>query len=214
MSALSRKFDIPLLTNDWQADVAQLLDESHMAAWSDSPALRTQFAVSLAHFLGTQRETEVCVFYGKHITDLDSFCHQLERCLPGPTLDRRIHGPRGAVNLLRNRPSFRGRIPSKYRYYIWHDADVLLRHDAKLFGQIVDALTGVAAEAEYVSDDLLLIHRCIYVGGAILDIYGEDPKGQFRSWFADEQPEPFWQVVTGIEAPSFTRYRIDSIATE
>jgi hypothetical protein len=211
MSALSRKPDVPILSTDWQADVAQLLDESHLVAWSDLADLRTQFAVSLAHFLGTQRETEVCVFYGKHITDLDSFCHQLERCLPGPALNRRIHGPGGAVNLLRARPSFRGRVPSKYRYYIWHDADVLLRADSKLFGQIVDAITGVAAEAEYVSDDLLLIHRCIYVGGPILDVYAEDGRGQFQAWMNDGQPEPFWQVVTGLEAPSFTRYRIDTI---
>jgi hypothetical protein len=214
MSALSRKFEVPLLTTDWQADVAQLLDESHLVAWSDAAALRTQFAVSLAHFLGSQNDTEVCVFYGKHITDLDSFCHQLERCLPGPGLERRIHGPRGAVNLLRARPSFRGRIPSKYRYYIWHDADVLLRADSKLFGQVVDAISGVAAEAEYVSDDLLLIHRCVYVGGAILDIYAEDGKSQFNQWLDDGQGDPFWRVVTGVEAPTFTRYRIDSIAAE
>lgn len=213
MSALSRKLDVPSLTSDWQADVAQMLDESHLVAWADLPDLRTQFAVSLAHFLGTQRETEVCVFYGKHITDLDSFCHQLERCLPGPHLDRRIHGPGGAVNLLRARPSFRGRIPSKYRYYIWHDADVLLRSDARLFSQIVDAITGVAAEAEYVSDDLLLIHRCIYVGGPILDVYGEDPRGQFQSWLPDGPHEPFWKVVTGIDAPSFTRYAINRVAS-
>jgi len=212
MSALSRKFDVPLLTTDWQADAAQLLDESHMAAWADSAELRTQFSVSLAHFLSSQRDTEVCVFYGKHITCLDSFCHQLERCLPGPPLERRLHGSRGAVNLMRTRPSFRGRVPSKYRYYIWHDADVLLRANPSLFGQVIDAISGVAAEAEYVSDDLLVIHRAIYVGGPILDIYADDPVAQFQSWHNDGHAEPFWKVVTGIEAPTFTKYRIDSIA--
>jgi hypothetical protein len=214
MSALSRKFDLPHLTTDWEADVTQLLDESHMCAWADSPALRTQFAVALAHFLGTQRDTEVCVFYGRHITDLESFCHQLERCLPGPTLERRLHGPRGAVNLLRSRPSLRGRSPSKHRYYIWHDADTLLKADPNLFGQIVDCLSGVAAEAEYVSDDLLLLHRAVYIGGPILDLYAQNPKAQFQSWYNDGHDQPFWQAVTDIAAPSFVRYPIESIAAE
>jgi hypothetical protein len=61
---------------------------------------------------------------------------------------------------------------------------------------------------------LLLIHRCVYVGGAILDIYAEDGKSQFNQWLDDGQGDPFWRVVTGVEAPTFTRYRIDSIAAE
>jgi hypothetical protein len=209
MSALSRQPEVILLAQDWQADVTQLLDENHLAAWSDTPQRRTQFAVSLAQFLGTQRDTEVCVFYGKHINDLDSFCYQLERAIPGPSLDRRIDGPGGVVALLRTRASFRGRPESKFRYYIWHDADVLLRANHNLFGQLVDALAGVAAEAEYVSDDLLLLHRAVFVGGPILDIYAEDPRSQFNAWRQDEHDEPFWRVVTGIEAPPFLRYRID-----
>lgn len=213
MSALSRKFDIPCISSHWQADVAQMLDESHLAAWADAPELCTQFAVSLTHFLAAQRDTEVCVFYGKHITCLDSFCHQLERCLPGPALERRLHGPSGAVNLLRARPSLRGVTPSKYRYYIWHDADVLLRANSKLFGQVVDAISGVAAEAEYVTDDLLLIHRAVYLGGPILDIYADDPAAQFQSWHNDGHDEPFWQVVTGVEAPTFTKYQIGAFAS-
>ncbi len=212
MSALSRKPEAILLAQDWQADVTQLLDEHHLAAWSDSPQRRTQFAVSLGQFLGNQRDTEVCVFYGKHITDLDSFCYQLERAIPGPTLDRRIDGPGGIVALLRTRASFRGRPESKYRFYIWHDADVLLRSNAALFGQLVDAIAGVAAEAEYVSDDLLLLHRAVFVGGAMLDVYAEDPGAQFRAWRMDEHAEPFWQVVTGIDVPPFMRYRIDVLS--
>src|SRR6185369_9520812 len=72
MSALSRQTsELVLLAPDWQADVTQLLDEHHMVAWSDLPQRRTQFAVSLSQFLGSQRDTEVCVFYGKYITDLE-----------------------------------------------------------------------------------------------------------------------------------------------
>jgi hypothetical protein len=217
MSALSRQPENPLLVADWQADVTQLLDEHHLVAWSDVAQRRMQFAVSLGRFLGSLRDTEVCVFYGRFITDLDSFCYQLERNVPGPILDRRIDGPSGIANLLRARASFRGRPETKHRYYIWHDADVMFRSNTKLFSQITDAMSGVAAEAEYASDDLLLIHRSVYVGGSILDVYAEDPRGQFQSWLADEDHpdhEPFWRLVTGIERPPFMRYRIDGLSPE
>jgi hypothetical protein len=218
MSALSRQPEIPLLVTDWQADVTQLLDEHHLVAWSDMPSRRMQFAVSLGRFLGSLRDTEVCVFYGKFITDLDSFCYQLERSLPGPSIERRIDGPTGIASLLRARASFRGRPETKLRYYIWHDADALLRTNHRLFGQIVDAISGVAAEAEYASDDLLLIHRAVYVGGSILDVYADDERGQFRSWLRDgptgQEIAPFWEIVTGVERPAFLRYRVDCLSPE
>lgn len=217
MSALSRQPENPLLVADWQADVTQLLDEHHLVAWSDVAQRRMQFAVSLGRFLGSLRDTEVCVFYGRFITDLDSFCYQLERNVPGPILDRRIDGPTGIANLLRARASFRGRPETKHRYYIWHDADVMFRSNTKLFAQIADAMSGVAAEAEYASDDLLLIHRSVYVGGSILDVYAEDPRGQFQSWLGDEDHpnhEPFWKLVTGLERPAFLRYRVDALSPE
>lgn len=213
MSALSRKPDVPpLVVPDWQGDVTQLLDEAHLIAWSEFPQRRTQFAVQLGQFLGSLKDAEVCVLYGKFITDLDTFCYQLERAIPGPALDRRIHGPSSIVSLLRERPSFHGRAQSKYRFYIWHDADVLLKADHVLFGKLVDALAGVAAEAEYVSDDLLMIHRAVFVGSSMLDVYADDARGQFSSWHDDGKGEPFWQVVTGIEAPNFLRYRIDALS--
>lgn len=216
MSALSRHTEIPVLVPDWHADVVQLLDEHHLVAWSDMPKRRMQFAVSLGRFLSALRDTEVCMFYGRFITDLDSFCYQLERNLPGPGLERRLDGPAGIASLLRARASFRGRPETKHRFYIWHDADIMLQRDPVLFGQLVDTLSGVAAEAEFTSDDLLLIHRSVYVGGSALDLYSEDASGQFRTWYNDGPPghdvEPFWQIVTGVERPPFLRYRIDCLS--
>lgn len=214
MSALSRHVDIPLLIPDWHADVAQLLDDHHLVAWSEAAARRTQFAVNLAQFLGSQQGSDVCVLYGRFITDLESFCHQLERAIPGPALERRLHGPRGAVSLLRSRPNCRGRAEPRYRYYIWHDADVLLKADSRLFGQIADAFAGVAAEAEFATEDLLLLHRAVFVGSSMLDVYYEDLRGQFRCWASDGHAEPFWQVVTGVKKPPYRRFRVDALKAE
>ena len=142
MSALSRQPDSPLLVADWQPEVTQHLEENHLVATSDFPGRRLQFATSLGQFLGMQRDTEVCPFYGRFITDLESFCYQLERAVPGPLLDRRIDGPGGIAALLRNRMIVRGKPATKFRYYIWHDADVLLQRDRvqvnSLHGQAVN----------------------------------------------------------------------------
>jgi hypothetical protein len=213
MSALIRQPESPFVVPHWQPAVVQLLEESHLVAISASARRRMHFAVSLSQFVQGLRDAEVCTLYGQFITDLESFCHQLERAIPGPLLDRRIDGPRGVTALLRSREVFRGRPASKFRFYVWHDADVLLRHDEHLFGRLADALAGVAAEAEYVSDDLLLIHRAVYVGGPLLAEYAESPAGQLQVWYPDTPgDEPFWQLVTGIERPPVTAYQIDGLS--
>lgn len=211
MSAFARQSTPQGVGNGWQPDVAQLLDENHLVAWSNHARLRLDFGTSLARFLSAQADTEVCNFYGRYTSCLESFCHQLERLLNGPTLDRRIDGPRGVTSLLRTRDPSGPARPSRFRYYIWHDADVMLRADRKLFGRLVDALAGVAAEAEYASDDLLLIQRCVFVGSDELQRYAGDAEGQFRQWMMDEFDEPFWQVVTGLEAPQFLRFDVDKL---
>ncbi len=86
---------------------------------------------------------------------------------------------------------------------------MLLHENHKLFGRLADALAGVAAEAEYASDELLIIQRTIYVGGPLLDVYAENRHGQFRAWYTDGHGEPFWKVVTGLDAPPVLRYQID-----
>ncbi|MCA9298178.1 MAG: hypothetical protein KDA28_03880 [Phycisphaerales bacterium] len=211
MGAISRHLEEAFAVVDWQPDVAARLDEHHLVSWSGVPARRIRFASSLSQFLETQRDTEVIALYGQFIEDLDSFCAQIERAIPGGPVERRIDGPRGLTALLRQRNSYRHQRPSRYRYYIWHDADVLLKKNHRLFGRIVESMAGVAAESEYVSDDLLLIHRAVFVGGPLLDVYAEDPQGQFNAWCDDGLGEPFWRVVTGIEAPRTDRFQIDEL---
>jgi len=212
MSALTRQPDSPFGAANWQPEVVQLLNEHHLVATSESQRRRMHFAVSLGQFLQGLRDAEVCTLYGRFITDLDSFCYQLERAIPGPLVERRIDGPRGVTALLRSRGVFRGRPAAKFRFYIWHDADVLCRENQQLFGLLVDALAGVAAEAEYACDDLLLIHRTVFVGGQLLETYADCDDGQFQVWAQDgEAGDPFWQVVTGIEQPPVLRYLIDAL---
>lgn len=204
----------PATTPTWQPDALAITDEAHLVATSDNPAGRAAFAGSMSQFIQGIRHAEVCPLFGRHITDLDSLCYQLEHALPWEqalTLERRIDGPRGLTNLLRQRPTFRGRPAARHRYYLWHDADVLLERDADLFGRAIDAILGVAAEAEYVSDDLLLIHRLIAVGGSSLCLYACDQSGQFNSWYDDGCGEPFWSVVTGIEAPTTQGRHIEEL---
>ncbi len=211
MSALSRLDTLEPRLATWQPEVTRLLDESHVAASSPFGWQRSTFGMALGDFLRRLRDAEVCTLYGRYITDLPSFCTQLERQLPGPALEPRIDGRRGITQLLRSRDPIRGQRPPRFRFFIWHDADVLLRSDARLFGRLVDALTGVAAEAEYASDDMLLLQRTVFLGGPILDSYAGYEDGQFRSWYDDDMGEPFWRVATGVERPPVCTLSIDRL---
>lgn len=211
MSALSVQAETPFVAGDWQPDIVQLLDEQHLVACASDPRRRMHFAVSLGQFLQSLRDAEVCALYGRFITDLESFCYQLERAIPGPVLERRIDGPRGVTALLRSRDSFRGRSSSKFRFYVWHDADVLLKADEELFANLVETILGVAGEAEYASDDMLLIHRAVFVGGPMLSRYADRAEGQLQSWGQDPFGDPFWRIVSGLERPPVGQYSIDTL---
>ncbi|MBM4107383.1 MAG: hypothetical protein FJ255_00975 [Phycisphaerae bacterium] len=201
MSAIARHGRSPFRAPDWQPEALQRMDEQHLVAWSAVPGRRVAFGAAFTEFLALQRDAELCVLYGHSIVDLETLCAQLERSLPGPELSRRIEGLTGVVAWLRSRSTGRFRHAAKFRYYLWHDADVLLKHDAELFGRLVDAIAGVSAEAEYVSDEMLLIHRAVIVGSPALAEYGARTEGQFRSWFDDGLGRPFWLEVTGVPTP-------------
>lgn len=208
---LAHRSDSPFLRLNWQADALALTDEAHLVAWSASAARRIGFATEIAQFIQSQSHTEICQFFGRSIVNLETFCQQLERGIPGPPLARRIDGPRGVAALLRSRDALHGGAPSRYRYLLWHDADALLAADQRLFGALMDAIMGVAAEAEYVSDELLLLHRAVLIGGPSLARYAEEPAGQFQSWLSDGFSEPFWKVVTGLQRPPVVTFEIDRL---
>ena len=190
-----------------------MLDEDHLVCISESAPLRIQFGLHLTRFVRRQRGMEVCQLHGRNIANMEDFCAQLERLIPGPMLARQIDGPRGAVSLLRRHEDPPGMPAHRHRFYLWHDADVLLSSDAGLFGALVDAMLGVSAEFEYSIEDALLLQRGVFCGGGALGAYWRDERGQFRSWKRDAFREPFWHAATGIEAPSTSLVHLDSLIT-
>ena len=203
----------PELHPSWQVDVAQLLEERHLVAWAHGERERLAFSNALAAYLRTLHDVEVWVLRGQQITNFESFCAELERIVPGRPLARSIDGRGGVIDFLRTRgPDLPGLASTKTRYYLWQDANVMLRRDHILFGQLVDAIIGVAAEAEYASEDLLLIHRGVFIGAPSLDAYAEDPRGQFRSWARERREPALWEVVSGLSHPPVLRYRIGPVA--
>lgn len=195
---------------------ALALDESHLVAWSRSAPVAERFALDLANLLGHYPETQVCSIAGWLVRDLHSFCHQLEIGLAKaasadslPRIRRDVHGPGGVVEHLKQRGGHgedAHHVADKRRYYVWRDADALLRKDEGLFSELVDAISGVAAADEFCGPDLLFLHRAVYVGGPALNTYANKRTGQFRKWLRDRGPageknEPLWRTITGVSKP-------------
>lgn len=188
--------------------IGEVLDESHVVALSPDSLAGGRFIAGVGEYLEKLADTQVCVLHGDRVTDLNSFCEELGRALPGRALEPRLDGPSGVLETLRRRHADADPASLKRRYYLWSDADILLRRDKVLFGRLVDAIAGVAAEAEYASEDVLLLHRAVFAGGAALAAYADDERGQFRAWLREGAEVPFWQVVSGIEAPRFCFFRV------
>ncbi|CAN5740047.1 hypothetical protein BH11PLA1_BH11PLA1_19890 [soil metagenome] len=185
----------------------ELLDEHHVVACTRNLGARERFAVELVRHFHLMPDAQTVVLSGAAIHDLESFCHQLERGLPMAGklahMRRSIDGPGGVCERMRDRPAdLASHI--HYRYYIWRDADVLLKHNDRLFARLCDALLGVAAEAEYASEDLLLLHRVVFIGATALSECYADESGPLRSWLKEPGTgaKPLWAVVSGVERPA------------
>ncbi len=195
----------------WQPEVLVELESRHLVAWSGDSKLRTRFGGSLGQFLSAQAGTEVCVLHGRSILDLEGLCAQLERLIPVERLARTVDGPKGLASILRSRGSGYSGHALRQRYFLWHDADVLLRHDPGLFGQVAEVIAGVSAELEYAGDGALMIQRCVYIGGHRLADAARDADSMFNRWGDDGPGVPFWSLVTGEEAPMTALCSIDSL---
>ena len=195
----------------WQPEVLAKLESHHIAAWSGDTAVRSRFGASLQQFLVAQAGTEVCVLHGRSILDLEGLCSQLERLIPVETLARSVDGAKGLASLLRTRGGGHARIPTRQRIFLWHDADVLIRHDPVLFGQVAEVIAGVSAELEFVGDGSLMIQRCVYIGGSRLEAVARDAESMLNRWADDGSGVPFWSLVTGEDTPTTSLCSIDSL---
>jgi len=195
----------------WQPEVLVKLESHHIAAWSGDSRLRTRFGASLQQFLVAQPGTEVCVLHGRSILDLEGLCAQLERLIPVDRLARSVDGSMGLASILRTRAGVHSRMPTRQRYFLWHDADVLIRNNPDLFGQIAELIAGVSAELEFAGDGALMIQRCVYIGGARLAETARNPDSMLNRWADDGPGVPFWSLVTGEESPTTALCSIDSL---
>ncbi|MGH7131043.1 MAG: hypothetical protein ACREJO_03765 [Phycisphaerales bacterium] len=206
MGAVVRVASGARAVGQWLAEGDRLLDEHHLVVWSRNMAVRERYGLEVTKHFRHMPDTQTLVICGAVAHDLDGVCRQLEKCLhDGPTrrIKRSIGEPGGLVDRLRERPSVPNVPAVKHRVYIWRDADALLRQDEKLFAELVDALMGIAAEAEYASEDLLLLHRAVFIGGPKLGEYAADKAGAFKKWLPEKGKAvtPLWQVISGVEKP-------------
>ncbi len=195
----------------WQPEVLVKLESHHIAAYSPDTGSRSRFGASLQQFLVAQAGTEVCVLHGRSILDLEGLCAQLERLIPVDRLARTVDGPNGLASILRTRGGSHARVPTRQRYILWHDADVLIRHNPELFGRVAELIAGVSAELEYTGDGSLLIQRCVYIGGSRLAEMARDPESMLNQWDDDGPGVPFWSLVSGEDAPMTALCSIDSL---
>ncbi len=218
----------------WPDEVVQLLDDHHLVVCADAPLAADRFAESLTRRLRQLAETQVIEIDGTRATDITAFCGQIEKQITGVTSDeRRATNVEGAslvarrsikaqskvvnkrvwwrdiasvIQLLRNTADVAG--APKHRYFIWKDADALLRSDPTLFSHLVNALLGVAAEQEHITRDSLVLQRAVFIGSDALAAYAEKPDGQFHRWL-DEEGSPFWEVASVLDGPPVRTYRLE-----
>ncbi len=189
------------------------LDEHHVVAWSADAQERVRYGAALQLHLGQFADTSILNIRGSEVSDLYSFCAHLSHAMGLERVRARIDGtsPSGVgsvIEALRSRSPVEESQRIKHRFVIWHDAHVLLKADHRLFGRLVDALAGVAAEHEYCNEDLLLLQRVVFIGGPALSGYHEDERGQFRSWYREADEAPLWGVQSGVARPPVALMRL------
>lgn len=182
----------------WTPAAIQVLESAHLCAWSGCRDERLAFGRTLARSLAKLAHAEVRQLVGIEVFEAVSGG-------PAGTRDRSWrwgpapwHGAGPAA-------------PPRFRFHVWHEADVLLARDPAAFALIVESFVGAAAELEFVDDDRLVIQRLVLVGGLRLEAFFKDPAGPCRRWLDDGESVSRWAVNTGVAAPSFVGDRVATL---
>ena len=248
------------LWSDWLA----LTDSRHLVATARDPEQQAAFAARLHQTAASIPDAQVLMIHGNGIHSADDLLGQLRLQLPGAlssvvipdgerahdidsTGDLNAPHPAHARVLRRIRDVLSSRVVPegwrgpRFRYFFWHQADVLLKRDPALFGELVDMALGVAAECDFGHSNHLMIQRWVFLGTPALDVYAEDGRGQFKTWLADspgvcrvscrrddatgggtdgvddaDTRAPCfvdWSAATGCLFPQVRRVRIDALMT-
>lgn len=204
-----------------------LLDEHHLAAWDATPEVAARFGAWIASGLSRQPSSEVWTIDGENAGTLRGLVRQFARLIPGDMgismsesvaggrgwsmAEPKIDGPAGLTEMLRIRGGDAFRASARFRYVIWHDADASIQSDERLFLDVADALMGVAAEAEYAGERLLMIQRVLLIGGRRLQEMATGADAPLRRWRRDGAGVPFWSVVTGLKTPPLLAFPVARI---
>lgn len=192
----------------WQIDVAQRLEEHHVCATSDGVTRRQRFTHDLCSLLSSMDATHVGVIDGARGRTLEGWCRELAVAVGVPEVAPGIELSGGVVDALRRRPIGPDGRAIRRRFLLWTDAHAMLREHPRDFARLIDAMMGVAAESEFVSEDVLIIQRAVFIGRPALAAYLEDPTGQMRQWYSEGSEDPLWRVITGVKAPRVSHWPI------
>lgn len=184
------------------AELTQLLDDHHLVLIGDDPAEREGVARGLKRHLETVPDSQAGHLRSGADTTLEAFCTHLEVWAPEAQPPART--PVGIGQFVRDQLS-----EVKHEYLIWEDAEELLEADVDLFSRVVNALLIVAAEREFVSPELLVLQRVVFVGGHKLGAYAEEGAGQFRVWHPKAEFKPSPELQASLDRPRVLTYRLN-----
>lgn len=113
-----------IANSDWLEEAVAFATESNLICIGNKNDIQW-FGTNLSKALALKGKSEVSDIYGKLVNSFDDFCYQLCHSTPWG-FEISISG-NAVVDVLR------GEASDNEKFFIWHDANYLMRKDRKLF---------------------------------------------------------------------------------